>query len=791
MGLQTEARGSPSSKRSPLRDGSGAAGRGPRRSQAHPASAGESQWQQQQQGVSGAARRELAQAGAGDAAPVLAALRRLAYLDGAAAAEAVAAAEAEAAGTGIPSPSPSASPNNPNTATSAASAASAATPQQQQLQQPKRPRPSQLPQPRGVLLAHLRHVTAMPSATRLRAVMELHSGAGRWLASHLVAYPALNASSLGAWAAGANDFLELFLRRHYGMELQPVEQHQEGAVAVAVEGPGAGGRGLLHQGAGADEQDAAGGEGAEQAGAATQPAQQWQLRQQPAQRRGLQQTRTEAAGAGAGGAGLGTAAVVPRFRTVAVAVQVAGNGGAAGAAAGGAAAGRGGRSAGGGAGAMQARVLLSPGPGLPLLRRVLLSQLVTAWLTGDLTESDLAAPQAATAAAAGSGQANGTEAGGRAAAPGFLLSRMFALLYAIHRQSVEARGVLQHLHISKSGGTSWGEAADANRCVSPPTLGKHVKGFGDECRWIDMPTYLGVSRGHRILWGRWGMTERPDNARTCRQRFAAVAAPGAGYSFISNEYTLLAEAGGMYEAHLCPQFVNVVTVREPLRRQQSHLRFMLTLIRAYWLKRNPEDGEQMFDRVMCGANASFVRQLAPPVADNYMLRSFLGEAGFHSPPDSLHGPEPLAAACDQLLQFDLVLDLDAGGGVAAEVMALGLGWNTTLAEAHTLATDSLHYFRKLDYAACHPADEALREIRAAQGPDRKLYSFARLVNQLDVMWLEAAAAILSPAESTAAAAAAGRGEGLGCGWLHRGANGSALAAALGPQRLQHWLNPVA
>eukprot|EP00198_Chlamydomonas_reinhardtii_P005446 XP_001694782.1 predicted protein [Chlamydomonas reinhardtii] len=358
----------------------------------------------------------------------------------------------------------------------------------------------------------------------LRAVLELRSGAGRWLAAHTAAYAALNGSCLGAWAAGANAFLEVILRRHYGLELQP--------------------------------------------------------------------------------------------------------------------------------------------------------------------------------------------------------------LYAIHRQSVEARGVLQHLHISKSGGTSWGEAAGANGCVSPPTLGKHVRGFSDECRWIDMPAYLAVSRGHRILWGRWGMVERPDTARTCRQRFAAVAAPDAGYSFISNEYTLLAGDGGMYDAHLCPQFVNVVTVREPLRRQHSHMRFMLTLIKAYWLKRNPDDGEDVFHNVVCGANASFVRQLAPPVADNYMLRSFLGERGFHSPLGTL-GPEAVAAASDQLLQFDLVLDLDA---------------------SHTLATDSLHYHRKLDYRTCHPADEALREIRAAQGPDRQLYSFARVVNQLDVMWLEAAAELtagVAPAADTA------------------------------------------
>ncbi|PNH11573.1 Peptide methionine sulfoxide reductase B1, chloroplastic [Tetrabaena socialis] len=90
--------------------------------------------------------------------------------------------------------------------------------------------------------------------------------------------------------------------------------------------------------------------------------------------------------------------------------------------------------AGAGAGG-QLNISLTALSGLPMVRRVLLAQLATAWLTvlGRRLPEGLE-PQVA------------------------LLAKQ---LYDIHRQSVEERGAMEYFHISKSGGTSWNTAARA------------------------------------------------------------------------------------------------------------------------------------------------------------------------------------------------------------------------------------------------------------------------------------------------------------------------------------------
>ncbi|PNH11966.1 hypothetical protein TSOC_001142 [Tetrabaena socialis] len=125
-------------------------------------------------------------------------------------------------------------------------------------------------------------------------------------------------------------------------------------------------------------------------------------------------------------------------------------------------------------GGVRVEVPLPAFGGLPLLRRVLMAQLAAGWLVG------LGRRLSERAAEAAEG--------------------LVRLLYDIHRESVVQRGVLEYLHISKSGGTSWHEAAGRNGCVHPDTLGKHVRGFGDEVRWVDQQVYRNLSRGsHSIL----------------------------------------------------------------------------------------------------------------------------------------------------------------------------------------------------------------------------------------------------------------------------------------------------
>ena len=120
-------------------------------------------------------------------------------------------------------------------------------------------------------------------------------------------------------------------------------------------------------------------------------------------------------------------------------------------------------------------------------------------------------------------------------------------MYEVHRESVEQRGVMEYFHISKTGGTSWNAAArefrlcgderqriigqctcwqehlgaddcgggqsscctrvcrpDLNGCVETNSCkggnrGCHVRGFGDECRWVNNTAFAEASGGLRLL----------------------------------------------------------------------------------------------------------------------------------------------------------------------------------------------------------------------------------------------------------------------------------------------------
>ncbi len=63
----------------------------------------------------------------------------------------------------------------------------------------------------------------------------------------------------------------------------------------------------------------------------------------------------------------------------------------------------------------------------------------------------------------------------------------------------------------------------------------------------------------------------------------------------------------------------------------------------------------------------------------HSCRTFLGEPAFHSPVGSISS-EHVALARALLLQFDLVLDLNAGHAVGDTLLQQGLGWSTTMAE---------------------------------------------------------------------------------------------------------------
>ncbi|GLI70452.1 hypothetical protein VaNZ11_015314 [Volvox africanus] len=388
--------------------------------------------------------------------------------------------------------------------------------------------------------------------------------------------------------------------------------------------------------------------------------------------------------------------------------------------------------------------------GLPMVRRSLLAQLVHGWLTGLQRQLSTRLEP--------------------------LLVQLISQMYDIHRDSVVHRGVMQYHHISKSGGTAWNQAARANGCVVPVTLGNHVRGFGDECRWLDPKVYGNMTGGRLILWARWGQYRRPALGQSCWNRFFNVA--GAGMSYISNEYTLIGgrEKGNFRGAHSCPQFVNVVTLRHPRRRLESALRFIQIYIRGYWRRDDPLHGTERYKLRFCNATADLWRALAPAVVDNYIVRSFLGESGFHTPPGLLNDSH-LEVARDQLLQFDLVLDLEGGREENDRMVQQGLGWPAAWSKANQTLNSTLLY--QSFHHECGMRPEVLQELQRSQKYDMRLYMFSWVLNQLDSVWLSASRALGLRPETAPGALEHGRGpQDIRCGMLWQGGNGSTLGRAL-------------
>ncbi|KAG2495795.1 hypothetical protein HYH03_006038 [Edaphochlamys debaryana] len=376
------------------------------------------------------------------------------------------------------------------------------------------------------------------------------------------------------------------------------------------------------------------------------------------------------------------------------------------------------------------------------------------------------------------------------------LGRLIQQLYGIHVASFRARGVAEYFHISKTGGTSWNEAASEHGCAHSPNLGNHIKEFNDECRWLDMETYMRSTGGHRILWARWGMVQRRTVYRTCQERYEHMVARGLSYA--SNEYTLVGGMRGPEAARPCPQVVNLVTLREPLKRLESAIRFVTVYVKGFWNRRDKERYEEAFERAgWCNTTLDFWSRLAPAISDNYFVRSFLGEKGFHLPVGSLT-EDHVSLAQEQLASgFDLVFDLESGTEVNDDLAWQGLGWPVVLSKTHGLKSDVLprRIGVRFDPQTCriHPPDwDALRQRQAL---DVQFYAFGRVVHMLDALWLRLAAALgLQPDVAPHMALALGSGPGPGrlrtkdpsnftsCGMLWRGSDRSALALALGLER---------
>lgn len=380
--------------------------------------------------------------------------------------------------------------------------------------------------------------------------------------------------------------------------------------------------------------------------------------------------------------------------------------------------------------------MLGPRQAFPMIRRVALAQLVRAWLTRmqrqlpENLETDL--------------------------------QDLFYELYEAHRVAAMRKGIMEYFHISKAGGTSWCHAAKLNGCraqVYDSAYICQINELDDRVRWLNN-TFHRERTGRNCRWGTWGRAQRWTEMRTCEQRYEFAAL--MGWQYFSNEYTLHEGFEDPDNVGLCTQFFNVILIRDPIKRMLSHLKFIIMQMK--WDYRDND----LFHRTFTGTDAAFWEQWGPVLVDNYMLRGMLGETVYHGAAGSI-GPRHVTHGSFLLLQYDLVVDLEADGGhdTLDDVIFRGVGWPNTLRNIHDKNSVVLAQRLNLTYEDYLPRD--MDTLNAKQGPDVEFYSFGRVLVKLDSLLFNVARQLrMRPLAAVDLEAAAGNPRQVACGLLRRG-----------------------
>eukprot|EP00198_Chlamydomonas_reinhardtii_P012983 XP_001702320.1 predicted protein [Chlamydomonas reinhardtii] len=264
-----------------------------------------------------------------------------------------------------------------------------------------------------------------------------------------------------------------------------------------------------------------------------------------------------------------------------------------------------------------------------------------------------------------------------------LLFRIYRILYAKYRQGAAAKGAIEFLHISKSGGTSMCTVADANGCSAESTSNFGncmVRRFDDRPRWVSATAHN-------------------------------ETAPLDGWRW--------------YYRYL---FLNVILLRHPLSRLVSHIKWIMKVYRTEYGK--------LHEDFFRGRDAAWWRRFAPAAVDNYNMRLLLGEGAYYAPIGSLTAAH-LAAARLVLLAYDVVLMLEAPD-VDELWLKQALGWRVGLRSASARVAGAHRATAEM-----MPPD--LDTLIKANENDVLLYNFAYAVHQIDgVMFAAMAAAGIRP-----------------------------------------------
>ncbi|KAG2496077.1 hypothetical protein HYH03_005995 [Edaphochlamys debaryana] len=339
---------------------------------------------------------------------------------------------------------------------------------------------------------------------------------------------------------------------------------------------------------------------------------------------------------------------------------------------------------------------------------------------------------------------------------------LFVQLYSLHRRGAVHRGIMDYQHVSKSGGTSWCHAAQINGCTTQKFDKFHVcaiKAFQDKVRWIDGNAHARLTGGPPTRWALHG-TLRNGSAPGCEERGQAMRE--GKWSYYSNEYTLTGGEKSFRAVELCSkQFVTAILFRNPVKRLVSHLRFVLLHYSRFMKQQAEEEAQQAqqaaqqaaaqqgaqqgaqaadFHKTYSKADAAFWHAVAPAITDNYFTRTLLGEAAWHAEVGTLTDSEHLPAARLVLMQYDMVVPLEAPASLTSRLLGFGAGWPISYTQVHDKDMSVLQAYFNFDPVPHLPDQAHLDHLAADQAIDMKLYELAVLIGQLDYLVYDTAAA---------------------------------------------------
>ncbi|GFR50743.1 hypothetical protein Agub_g13009, partial [Astrephomene gubernaculifera] len=352
------------------------------------------------------------------------------------------------------------------------------------------------------------------------------------------------------------------------------------------------------------------------------------------------------------------------------------------------------------------------------------------------------------------------------------LKEVMVKLYEKHRLGAAQKAIMEYLHISKSGGTSWCHVAELNGCVTERYDKSYVcqiKKFDDKVRWLNMTYHMMQVPVYRVpkyvlnRFSRYGNYRKSHTTAACNARHRYMHAHG--YNYYSNEYTVHGGHEDVKDAHICSDFFNAIVMRDPLKRLVSHMKFVMWTMSG---DRGYNDTE-LFNMMYKDRTSSFWQELGPAIVDNYFTRSLLGEKAYHTPLGGVT-QEMLSMAQQMLAQFDLIMVLEQEMDVRNLILYYGVGWRHTLEEVHD--KDSRERETVFNTSSYIPAD--LHRLLQGQALDQHLHRFARTVAHLDpVVFMVAREAGLTPLPKGMAAS-----EAVQCGML-RGNDNAELLEKLG------------